>query len=251
MRKRFILGILVLALFLLIYFLRNSGPALFLTSSLQNLFAPVKSALYASRMGPNEAQEPLRKQNRELLIKLSEYENIKKDNVALRSQFENSPTNPQNLLVARVVGYKGRADFPHTLIIDKGEEDELKVGMAVVVEKNLVGKISEIQGNFSQIMLIDNGGFSTLGKTAESAGVVRGADDFILYDKVVITDKLKKNELVLTKGQVNEKGVGIMPDLVVGKVISIEKRDNKPFQSAQIKSLLDFSKLTLVFIVKN
>jgi cell shape-determining protein MreC len=60
---------------------------------------------------------------------------------------------------------------------------------------------------------------------------------------------LKKNELVLTKGDVDIDGTGIPADLVIGKIQSIEKVPTAIFQRAEVKSLINLTKLSVVFIV--
>jgi rod shape-determining protein MreC len=66
---------------------------------------------------------------------------------------------------------------------------------------------------------------------------------------VVLSEKLEKDDLVRTKGDVDERGQGFPPDLIVGKIISVNKQPSALFQSAEVKSLVDFSRLSTVFVI--
>jgi len=68
-------------------------------------------------------------------------------------------------------------------------------------------------------------------------------------DKVVITDELEKGHLIVSKGEVEKNGIGIPPDLIIGKIKSVNKSDNKPFQNAEIESLINYSQLEVVFVL--
>ncbi len=103
--------------------------------------------------------------------------------------------------------------------------------------------------NFSQVETVFNPEFSTTIKTSDnnSSGVVRGKEEFVLLDKVSSTDKIDKNELVLTKGEF-QSNFGIPEGLIIGKITSVNNNKSAPFQTAQVSSLLYFSKLQTVFI---
>lgn len=246
---------LILLIFLLISFLVFLNPT-FLPFKLargfvQAVFSVPKSALYTLKLGfLSEGKElsQLKDENKKLYEKLSEYERLKRDNEALRSQFETSSSNSQNLILAKVIGFLGPLTNPNTLVIDKGERDGIKNGQAVVSGKNLVGKIEKVSEKYSQVMLPTNSGFSLLSKSSQnnSQGIVRGEGDFILLDQVVITEKIENGELVLTKGEENS----VPSDLIIGKIVSVNRRESAPFQTGKIESLVLFSKLETVFISK-
>ena len=67
----------------------------------------------------------------------------------------------------------------------------------------------------------------------------------------MLSDSLKKDDLVLTKGDVNAQNVGFPPDLTVGKIASVSKNPSDLFQKAEIQPLVDLSNLEKVFVVIN
>ena len=246
---------IILLIFLLVSFLAFLNPTFppfkIVRGFAQAIFSVPKLALYTVKLGfLSEGKEvsQLKDENRKLYEKLSDFDRLKRDNEALRSQFEISSAASQNLLLAKVIGFLGPLSNPTSLIIDKGEIDGVKNGQAVVSGKNLVGKIENISEKFSQVMLPVNKNFTVLGKSSNnnSQGIVRGENDFILFDQIVITEKVEDQEVVLTKGEDN----GIQSDLIVGKISSVNRRESAPFQTAKIESLVPFSKLETVFIEK-
>lgn len=70
-----------------------------------------------------------------------------------------------------------------------------------------------------------------------------------MLDNVVLAEGLEKDDLVSTKGDTDENGLGFPPDLVVGKIVSVNKKASNLFQSADIRSLVDFNKLETVFVI--
>lgn len=238
-----------IVLSLVIFFAKNSLAVHFFQSVIQTVFLPGK-LLLTSKTGNSNGLEKLKEENIKLTEKIVNLEILKKDDQALRQQFQETSVSTQKLLPARVIGYVGSYSSPNVLIINKGKSSGVRTGSAVVFGKNLVGKIGDVNAKYSSVILPYNSGFTTVGKTLKDAlGLVRGQDNFILFDKVVIGEVLSKGDIVVTKGDVNNAGVGVQSDLIVGKIESIEKIETKPFQNAKVESLLDFTKLSMVFIL--
>lgn len=252
MRKRILplLLFLFLSVILVVFSSKVSTPFDFVSHT----FSPIRAFLYSSAHAETKPTELdlLKQENINLRVKLTKLYALQKDNNALRSQFEDATLSSEALLPAKVIGFNGSLDNPTELLLDQGGNSGVKQGMAVVSGHVLVGKIGKVTSWNCQLILIASKNFSTLGITSQenSTGVVSGEDDFILLKNVIITDNLTKGETVVTKGDVNKNGTGIPPDLIIGKIISINKSDSSPFQSAFIKPLVNFEKLTTVFVVK-
>jgi len=116
----------------------------------------------------------------------------------------------------------------------------------------LVGKIVKTSTYFSMVALLLNNNTTFTVQTMKSStlGVIRGGGgDTLLLDNVVLSDKLEKDDIVITKGDLDGKGNGYPPDLVVGKINSVNKKTSALFQTGEVRSLLDFSKLETVFVI--
>lgn len=255
MRKRLTVTIALFFFISLILFLNNTVPLVSIVQGgVQKAFEIPKSFLYrtSKTILPNKTDEisRLKEENKKLSIRVTELEKIRKDNEAYQSQFAQSKESSSHLLPAEVIGFEGKTTRPTKIVVNRGVEDGVKVGMVVVFEKNLVGKIDRVGASYSVVVLPISTDFTATGKTVEdeTEGIITGQNDFILFDHILITDPLKQGDIVVTKGSVNAQGIGLPPGVVVGKVKTVSKVDTKPFQTAEVESLLSFNTLTKVFI---
>lgn len=196
----------------------------------------------------------LKDENLILVSKLVNQDKLQKENAALLSQFQTQDVQALSLLPAQIIGAPGfipGVTTPSNFILDKGAKDNVKVGDSVVVKNNLVGKISKVSPYLSKVDIVTSPSVSFTAKTINGTiGVVKGAGgDKITLDNVLPSQNLEKNDLVLTKGSVDLDGTGIPADLVVGKIQSIEKVPTAIFQRAEVKSLINFTEQSIVFIV--
>ncbi len=196
-------------------------------------------------------------QNLKMKKQLSDEKNILIENSALKNQFETAPDKSAEMLPVKVIGSPGfmpGISLPTYLILNKGEKAGIRVGNTVISNNYLVGKITYTSADISKVELITNKNSSFTAKVqgAEDAnGIVKGqGEDEIIFDNVLLTTKLKKDDEIVTKGDKNEKNEGYPPDISVGKIISIEKKQSDLFQKATILSPIDFKNLTLVFVMK-
>lgn len=225
-------------------------------SFLAHLASPLRASMYSSAHAADKTPTELdrvKNENSKLISQMVSYNNLKKDNVALRSQFQDTSITSEKLVPAHIVGFKGAISSPDTFVVDIGSNSHVKTGMAVILGNSLVGQVSKVTQYFSEIILVTNKNFSTLALTSagNSPGIITGEDDFILFDHVVITDTISQKDTVVSKGGQNINGIGIPANLIIGKIMSVHKSETSPFQSAIVKSLLNFSKINMVFVVTN
>lgn len=244
-----VLSFFFLSLFLFFSSQFISSPFNFLTQLLSTPRASLYSFAHAS--GKDPEIDRLTSENKKLREQISQMHFLKQDNAALRSQFQDTLISSEKLLPARVIGFKGSILSPSAFILDQGEKSNVKKGMAVVLGHELVGKIGKTAPYFSEVNLPRSKNFSTLAVSADNntPGILVGQEDFMLFGDVVITDTISKNETIITKGDTDDSGIGIPPGLIIGKIKTVNKSETKPFQSAVVESLLDFKKLTTVFVL--
>lgn len=178
---------------------------------------------------------------------------LKKDNEALSDQFATFYPPSSILVPARIIGEPGfipGISFPVEIILDKGEKDGVKKGQAVVFQNNLVGKVSDTTSFSSKVILINNTSISFTGKLESGVvGVVKGFGNRLEIQNIPTSDSVNKDEVVLTKGDQDINHIGFPPDLIVGKIISVDKDPSALFHKAELKSILDFTKINMVFVV--
>jgi rod shape-determining protein MreC len=246
----------VLFLCVLILFLSLSGSLKSLSSFLEKGTLEIQSVTFKifqklPFMSEGTRIKRIEEKNLELLSRVATFDKLKNENAALSDQFQTSYPQSYKLLKATVIGastFIPGVTVPNNFIIDKGLKDNLKVGLAVVVMDNLIGVISKVSANLSEVMAINNSSSSFTAKTQNGAvGIVKGGESIIL-GSILLSENMNLGELVLTKGSINNDGIGIPPDLVVGKIIFVEKNPSDLFQQAKIEGFVNFAKLSTVFI---
>lgn len=253
-KKTLFVIVIFLALSLLVYFYKDFETIRFFQGVAQKVFSSPRAMLYSLR-GDSRQKEllDLLKKNEELTSKMVDYQLLKRENDALQSQFQSSGSYSQSLVSAQIVGFLGQRSMPTAFVINVGEVQNIQKGMNVISNKYLVGRVEKVTKNYSVVYTILNDKFQTLAKLPETNanGIIVGHSDFMIFDRVVITDTLKKNGIVVTKGEVGSDGIGILPDIIIGKISSISKDESQPFQSGEVVPILDFSRLTNVFVIQS
>jgi rod shape-determining protein MreC len=219
-----------------------------LTQGLQTLTLPVQEFIFRITVPAtaHTSNQQLQTENNLLRAQLAQMQEIQKDNQALRDQFETTTPDPQKLLPANVIGFRQNA-----ILIDKGLLDAVHTGDVVVFTDNLIGSVTQSTPHISLVTLLTDPSTSFTAQTSKTAavGIVKAQDGGIItFDNVVLTDKLEKNDVVVTKGSLNIHGKGYPSGLIVGKIVSIDKQASSLFQSAKIQSPVDVSQLRIVFV---
>lgn len=251
------IGIVVVLIVLsasLYYFMPHSFPVP------KSLLQLLPSNFYTS----NSELEKLKEENRILIEKLVKMNILEKENRALKDQFQTSMPSNSDLIPARVIGapkFIPGISALETLILDQGSANGVKKGQGVIVKNQLVGKISRVSPSLSVVDIVTTDGFTLTAKAnpcpkckervSQTLGVLKGkGEGEMILDNVVLSEKIEKDDIVVTKGDIDEKGVGFPAEIIVGRVLSIEKKSSELFQAARVKSLIDFPSLTTVFIIK-
>ena len=244
---------------LIIFTLSKLGFLSFPASVLQKALSPFTKSTFSAfsfiSNGNNSIIDNLKDQNRALIKKVVNEEILKKENSALADQFATTSIRSQTLLAAKIVGapsFIPGVSPPQSFIIDKGTSDNVKVGNAVIYKDNLVGKIVETNLYFSKVDLVTNPSFSSTVKISrtQAAGVIKGGEERMILDNVLQSDDIKVSDVILTKGDQDIKGRGIPPNLILGKLVSVNKKPSNLFQKGEVVSFLDFSNLSMLFVIR-
>ncbi len=203
----------------------------------------------------NSEIEKLKEDNLNLSKKLVDQKKLIDDNKALNDQFQTTSIKALDLLPANVVGaprFFPGISTPEFFVIDVGSKDGVRVGDGVIFKDNLVGRVTKVQNFLSEVTIINSTTSKFTAKTTSGVlGVVKGqGNSEIVLDNVVLSDKLQRGDLVLTNVDFNVDSTGLPPNLIVGKIKSIDRNPSDLFQKAEIVSFLDFSRLTKIFVVK-
>lgn len=253
--------IALVVLTFIFYFLSKTPVFNFSSSVLSFVFSPIQSSARNATLGVfgisfDSSKKELKEENAELIKKIVNLEKLKAQNNSLMDQFQTTSSKNEDLIPADVIGAPGfvpGVSSPEFLIIDKGKVDKVTTGDTVIFKNNVIGKVVKVTDRLSKIELISNMDSSFTVKIGDGGvlGVVKGlGEGNVLVDNILLSENLKKGDLVITGANVEEEGSGFPPGFVVGKINSIEKIPSALFQKAEVSPLIDFSRLSTVFIFK-
>lgn len=150
--------------------------------------------------------------------------------------------------IASVIGYD-TSPAVRSIIIDKGSDDGILVGMPVESSRGLVGRVFRTSPGSAQVALItDNASAipARLGNT-RATGVLSGSGlgGPLTMDWIDLKFNIEVGEVVLTSGL----GGNFPQDIVVGQVIEVNRSEADLFQQAVIQPVTDFETLEMVFVI--
>jgi rod shape-determining protein MreC len=161
-----------------------------------------------------------------------------------------SRSNPTNTYKAAAVIGRDPSPFLHYVIINRGSNDGIRRGMPVVTNQGLVGRVDAVIGGASRVQLITDPSslVSVFLQNAGADAIMKGSVSGELTLEMLSQDvKVQKDDVVLTSGLGGE----YPPDLLVGQVSSVRKRESDLFQEATVQSVVDFSRLEIVLVIIN
>lgn len=149
-------------------------------------------------------------------------------------------------LPAKVVG------LAEKMRIDKGRKDGIEEGMVVLSENILLGKIVSVNRGASLVQLPTMPGVKipvAVKRTGSSGVQARGLllgqyGGRLVLDRVLQSEDIQKGDLVVTSGDESWPA-----DLLIGQITEVLPKSAEIYQKAQVKPLLDYDKLRIVFIV--
>ena len=168
---------------------------------------------------------------------------LKSENEALKSKIDDVSTQSSELLAKVIIDKK--SPFLRSVIVNRGSKDNVVLGMAVLDEKFLVGKVVEVNYSTSRVLLLSdlnskipvsiepNGVQSILSGSGSSYGEIQ----YIKEDY-----ELENDSEIFTSGS----GGIFRSGIPIGKTIANEEIG---LDTIKVKFHSDFSQLRLVKIV--
>lgn len=181
--------------------------------------------------------------------RLSQETEIKAQNEELRKQLNVGSVRPDRLIAAEVIGYQPD-NFRQFVTIGRGKSDGIEEGMAVVSQGALVGTVQEVTNTTARVFLVIDPNFRVTGLDQDSpgrpTGTVRGQiGNGLIMDKIAQTEEIKPGNTIVTTGTGNE----IPKGLIIGRIQTVDRKDNGVFQTAQLTSSVAFNRLEVVYVV--
>lgn len=179
---------------------------------------------------------------------LSENAKLRKDLGEAQSLVSQSThLNPltYNLTAARPIGVS------RYLKIDKGLSSGLKVGEAVLVNDNYIGKLIQVGERSANVLLTSDPDSKVAAFSQNLDGRAKGVlsgqfGSEILFDKILHEEKIDVGDLVYSEGT-----EGFLPrGLILGKVVQVLEQQTEVFKQAKVQPNFDIRDLEVVFVIQ-
>jgi rod shape-determining protein MreC len=199
----------------------------------------------------------LRQQNAEYVAEIArlqaqviELQNKVAQTDTLAALVDFSRSNPTNSYKAAAVIGRDSSPFLRFVIINRGSNDGIRQGMPVVTNQGLVGRVDAVISGASRVQLITDPSslVSVFLQNSEADAIMKGSVSGELTLEMLSQDaKVQEGDVVLTSGLGGE----YPPDLLIGQVGNVRKRESDLFQEATVQPVVDFSRLEIVLVIVN
>lgn len=183
-----------------------------------------------------------------LTSEVTDLREIASDYQRLADLLEYTTTARNQIVVAAdVVNFDLNSQL-RTIVINKGTRDGIAVGMPVVTQQGLVGRVLNVSANAARVLLITDPSSAVSGRlqtTRAEGSVVGQLTSNLRMTFIPLDEQVQVGDLVVTSGL----GGKFPPNIVVGQVVSSLKQEFELFQSAEVRSLINFDTLEIVLVV--
>ena len=204
----------------------------------------------------------LRKDYNDLVIKLENYEemkrsnaDIRKENERLKEQLDFAVSLEEKNIPAQIISRDLDNAFTY-LTINKGSVNGVRKNMPVIAFQNgnqgLVGKVVQVGTFTSQIMPVYNinNMVSARIQNLRDLGLVKGLGSQnqplqMQYIRKSVMEELNPGDIVVTSGE-NDN---YMRDIAIGTITKIKSVDYNSSLIIELMPIIDFSRLENVFVV--
>ncbi len=196
----------------------------------------------------------LENQVEQLTVQNADLKNLQDENSVLRQHLKFLDSSQQKKYVlANVVSREilnGPEESLGDLVIDKGQDDGVIAGLAVLDETGaVVGKVTATEEKISRVTLITNSGCkmaATLQNLNRTIGVTGGDLGLTInMDYIPQVETVTVGDLVVTSGL----EANIPRGLLIGQVAKVDKGSNDIWQSVNIQPAANLNNLTIVSVI--
>jgi rod shape-determining protein MreC len=182
-----------------------------------------------------------------LEIENSRYQELLLTNQRLQQLLKFQENTEETFLPAKVIGWDSSVLFK-SIIIDKGENDGLKINMPVVNSKGVVGRTVSVSPNYAQVLLVtdQNSAVDGLVQRSRCRGMLKGRGlSECSFDYVIKACDIETGDAIVTSGlgSVFPKG------LYLGTVKKIKDSPDRLFKDVMVVSAVDCSKLEEILVI--
>ena len=202
---------------------------------------------YLFLMGLEEENRRLKKKNDELANQLIRYQEGYLESLRLRKMMNLMGQHAATPIVAEVIDREQSSAFK-SILINKGSANGLNVGLPVLNDQGVVGRLTECSWHVSRIMLIvdENSNVAAILQGSRTNGILQGAGAAGCRLKYIPkADEVRIGDAVISSGL-----GGIFPKgIILGVVSAVHKKEGGLFQRIDVQPSVDFAKLEEILVL--
>jgi rod shape-determining protein MreC len=218
---------------------------------------------YVYLVNLKEENERLKQQVQALQEELNQYVNSSIQFNLLREQLGFLEETPERKVWAEVIGASAD-NFHNILLINKGHQAGIRRNFPVVLRQGVVGRIESVTALQAVVELIVDrrhrfpvlvqrtrdrvqarGATDSLELQSQDRAMAFGQGGGISVDRIRMLSDIQAGDRVITSGL-----EGIFPKgLLVGTIVSMGREKHELFQIAEVKPVVDFSRIEGVFVI--
>ena len=256
----FIVTLLVLALIIFSFNLKNGADGSFFRKIVLETVAPAQKVIstsvksvndawlrYVLLVGIEEENKNLKNKINELKAALILYQEGYLEAQRLRKLLDLRDDYNYHFISARVID-REQAALSKTILINKGATHGLKTGMPVIASPGLIGRLVDVSWHVSKVLLFidENSNVGAIMQRTRTQGIISGAGPRGLVLKYISkTQDVKEGDVIVSSGM-----DGIFPKgLMIGQVSHVDRQEASLFLKINVAPFVDFSKLEEILIL--
>lgn len=151
------------------------------------------------------------------------------------------------LLPSQVVGHDVSPWF-HSVLLDRGQSNDVRSGMPVVTDAGVVGVVTATSPHAARVMMLldRRSAADAIVQRSRARGLVRGdGTNRLEFVFLVRGDDVRPGDAIITSGV-----GGVYPKgLRVGEVVAVETDRDRLLHTATVRPAVDFGRLEQVFVM--
>lgn len=174
---------------------------------------------------------------------------LEEENDLLKKEMNFVDENKFKYVAAKIIS--GVSDpLSQSVVINRGRRDGIEKGLAVIADNGvLVGKVSEVEDDFSKILLLSDNKSrvaATIQNLDHTVGLVEGQYglSFSMTD-IPQNQEIRDGDLVVTSGLEGK----IPKNLLIAKVESVRSVESEIFKTAILKPIIPLTGLSDVAVI--
>lgn len=165
----------------------------------------------------------------------------------LRRLLQFKETLASTVVAAEVIGRDPSSWFK-SITINKGERDGIQKGMAVISPEGVIGQVFKTAPSYAVVLLLTdyNCAIDAIVQRTRAKAIVEGRGDNRCQLKYLLrSEDVVEGDRVVTSGLAGNFPKGLM----IGEIKKVDKKGHGIFQSAELVTSVDFTRLEEVLII--